>query len=71
MDIDTIQSKFEEMDAAVHEALERCRKEQEAGRTGFTAWSEANELNKALAAFASEASAKIEEALQELSGSAS
>ena len=71
MDIDSIQSKFEEMDAAVQEALERCRKEQEAGRTGFTAWSEANELNKELAAFVSDASAKIEEALQELSGSAS
>lgn len=71
MDIDSIQSTFEEMDAAVQEALERCRKEQEAGRTGFTAWSEANELNKELAAFVSEATAKIEEALQELSGSSS
>ena len=68
MNIDSIQSKYEEMDAAVQEALERCRKEQEAGRTGFTAWSEANELNKELAAFVSEASADIEDALRALSG---
>ena len=67
MDIDSIQSKFEEMDAAVQEALERCRKEQEAGRTGFTAWKEANELNNELSAFVSEASADIEDALRTLS----
>lgn len=71
MDIDSIQSKFEEMDAAVQEALERCRKEQEAGRTGFTAWREANELSKELAAFVSEASADIENALRELRGGTS
>ena len=66
MDIDSIQSKYEEMDAAVQEALERCRKEQEAGRTGFTAWNEANELNKELAAFVSEACGDLDEALRSL-----
>ena len=67
MDIDSIQSKFDEMEAAVQEALERCLKEQQAGRTGFTAWSEANELNKELAAFVSKACDQIEAALGKLS----
>lgn len=66
MDIDSIQSKYEAMDAAVQAALERCRKEQEAGRTGFTAWKEADELNKELAAFVSEACGELDEALKSL-----
>jgi len=66
MDIDTLYAAFQTKEQALKDALGRCAAEQAEGRTGLTAWKEADALNRELQALANELNQRLNDALAEL-----
>lgn len=66
MDIDAVYAAFLEKEELFNSALARCEAEQAEGRTGLTAWREADTLNEELQVIAQALLTNIEQTIAEL-----